>query len=85
MSFKYPVEQNVPVFSLTNTYVKDEKKKDKVKIVSYIDGPFFVNKDLTKKEQQRDLRNRVYECMVERSKNSNIEYVKYVKKSDLPK
>lgn len=84
MSFKYPVEQNVPVFSLTNTYVKDENKKDKVKIVSYIDGPFFVNKDLTKKEQQRDLRNRVYECMVERSKNSNIEYIKYVKKSDLP-
>lgn len=82
VSFKYPVEQDVPVFSLTNTYVKDEKRKDKVKIVSYIDGPFFTNKDLTKKEQQKDLRDRVYECMVERSKNSNIEYIKYIKKDN---
>lgn len=79
MSFKYPVELNVPVFSLTNTYVKDEKRKDKVKIVSYIDGPFFQNKDLTKKEQQKELRDKVYECMVKRSKNSNMEYIKYVR------
>lgn len=79
VSFKYPVEQDVPSFSLTNTYVKDEKRKDGIKIVSYIDGPFFVDKTLTKKEQQKDLRNRVYECMVERSKNSNVEYIKYIK------
>ncbi len=25
-------------------------------------------------------KNRVYNCMVERSKNSNIEYVQYIKK-----
>ena len=81
VSFKYPVELNKPVFCLTNTYQKCEKNNDKLRIVSYIDGPFYINKQLeTLKEQKEDLRNRVYECMVERSKNSNIEIIKYVKK-----
>lgn len=79
VSFKYPVQLEKPTFCITNTYIKDEKRKNKVKIVSYIDGPFFSNTNLTKKEQQQDLRDQVYECMVTRSKNSNIEYIKYVK------
>ena len=71
VSFKYPVELDVPSFCMTNTYQK--YGKNKVQIVTYIDGPFFVNKDLeNKKEMQEDLRNRIYETMVERSKNSNI-------------
>ena len=79
VSFKYPVELDVPSFCMTNTYQK--YGKNKVQIVTYIDGPFFVNKDLeNKKEMQEDLRNRIYETMVERSKNSNIEVIKYVKK-----
>ena len=32
-----------------------------------------------KKEKQKDLRNIVYKTMQERSKNSNVEYIKYVK------
>ena len=81
VSFKYPVEFNKPVFCLTNTYQKCGKNNDKLRIVSYIDGPFYCNKQLgTLKEQKEDLRNRVYECMVQRSKNSNMEIVKYVKK-----
>ena len=79
VSFKYPVELDAPSFCMTNTYQK--YGKNKVQIVTYIDGPFFVNKDLeNKKEMQEDLRNRIYETMVERSKNSNIEVIKYVKK-----
>ena len=77
VSFKYPVELNVPVFSLTNTY--QSYGKNKIKIVSYIDGPFFAKNELNKKEKQRYLRNIVYETMQERSKNSNVEYIKYVK------
>lgn len=80
VSFKYPVQLEKPTFCITNTYIKDEKRKNKVKIVSYIDGPFFLNTNLTKKEQQQDLRNKVYECMCKRSENNNIEYIKYVKK-----
>ena len=76
VSFKYPIELDKPVFCITNTYQK--RGKNKVKITSYIDGPFFVNKDLeTKQEQKKDLRNRVYNQMVERSKNSNFEFIKY--------
>ena len=78
VSFKYPVEFNAPVFCMTNTYQK--RGKNKIKIVSYIDGPFFADKSLNKKEQKEKLRNQVYECMVERSKNSDIEKIKYISK-----
>lgn len=79
VSFKYPIEQDVPSFCMTNTYIK--QGKNGVRIVNHIDGPFFANKELpNKKEQQMDLRNRIYEQMVQRSKNSTFEYIKYVKK-----
>ncbi|MBO5478937.1 MAG: 1-acyl-sn-glycerol-3-phosphate acyltransferase [Clostridia bacterium] len=80
VSFKYPVQLEKPVFCMTNTYQSYGKNKDKIKIVTYIDGPFFTDKSLNKKEQQKDLRDKVYNCMVERSKNSNIEYIEYIKK-----
>lgn len=80
VSFKYPIKLNTPVFCMTNTYQKYGRKKNKVQIVTYIDGPFFAEKDgLSMKEQQENLRNRIYENMVERSKNSNIEVIKYIK------
>ena len=81
VSFKYPVELGTPVFCMTNTYVSYGKNKDKIKIVTYIDGPFLPNEFLSKKERQKDLRDRVYKRMVERAKNCNIEHIKYVKKS----
>lgn len=79
VSFKYPVKLNVPTFCMTNTYQSYGKKNEKIKIVTYIDGPFFPNNELTPKEQQQNLRDQVYNKMVERSKNSNIEYIKYIK------
>lgn len=82
VSFKYPVKLNTPVFCITNTYQSYGKKNNKIKIVSYIDGPFYPNEDLPLKERQQDLRDRVYEQMVERSKNSNIEHIKYVEKKN---
>ena len=78
VSFKYPVKLDKPVFCITNTYQR--RKNDKVQIVSYIDGPFYKDDSLSPKEAQEDLRNRVYEQMVERSKNSNIEVIEYKKK-----
>lgn len=80
VSFKYPVELEVPAFCITNTYQSYGKNNDKIKIVSYIDGPFFPDENLTLKEKQNNLRNQIYDCMKDRSKNSNIEYIKYVKK-----
>ena len=54
-------------------------KKKKPKIVIYIDGPFYPDKTLDLKAQQEDLRNRIYNCMLERSKNNSFEMIKYIK------
>ncbi len=78
VAFKYPVNLNVPAFCVTNTYQSYGKKNNKIKIVSYLDGPFFPDEKLNLQERKSDLRNKIYTCMVERSKNSNIEYIKYI-------
>lgn len=83
VSFKYPVQLNVPTFSVTNTYQSYGKNNDKVRIVTYVDGPFFPDDECkTMKEKQQNLRDKVYKKMVERSQNSNIEVIKYVKKEN---
>ena len=79
VSFKYPIDLNVPAFCMTNTYQADGKGG--FKLVAYIDGPFFPDNSLKKKkEKKQDLRDQVYNCMVERSKNSDFEYIEYRKK-----
>lgn len=83
VSFKYPVQLNVPTFSVTNTYQSYGKNNDKVRIVTYVDGPFFPDDECkTMKEKQQNLRDKVYKKMVEIGQNSNIEVIKYVKKED---
>lgn len=80
ISFKYPVKLDTPVYSATTTYQKG--KNGKPKITVYIDGPFYPEKLQGKsiKEKSEELRDKVYNTMVERSKNSNFEYIKYIKK-----
>lgn len=80
-AFRYPVKFQDASFCYTTTYQQNGKKK-KPKIVIYVDGPFYPNKSLDLKQQQEDLRNRIYNCMVERSKNSNYEMIKYIKKGE---
>lgn len=80
-SFKYPILNNVPAFSLTITYKKSKIFKTP-KILAYIDGPFLASKDKSIFEQKQELRNKVYETMVNRSKSNDIEYIKYKKVSD---
>lgn len=79
VSFKYPVQLKTPVFCITNTY---QKKKNKITMVSYVDGPFFPDNSLNKKEAQEKLRNEVYNKMCERSKNNNVEKIIYKKNSN---
>lgn len=84
LSFRYPVQYNVPTFCFTNTYQKYKNSKTP-QIVTYVDGPFFADENLSSKEKKTDLRNKVYAAMVERSKNNNVELIKYIKKeSDKP-
>ena len=79
VSFKYPVKLNAPTYCITNTYQSYGRHNNKIQLVSYVDGPFYPNEELPLKERQQDLRDRVYEKMVERSKNNNVEHIKYVK------
>ena len=77
-SFKYPIKYNAPVYAITNTYHK--KKIGRVpKVITYVDGPFYPDKTLSVKEQQEDLRNRVYSMMCSRAKLSTYRYIKYIK------
>ncbi len=78
VSFRYPVKLDTPVFSVTCTY--SEKKNKKPKITIYVDEPFYPNKNKSQKDAEKILRDEVYNKMVERSKNSTFEYIKYVKK-----
>lgn len=80
-SFRYPVQYDKAVYCFTNTYQKRKFSKTP-KIVTYIDGPFYPDKNLNGKDQREDLRNRVYSAMVERSKMNNVELIKYIKKTD---
>ncbi len=78
-SFRYPIKYDVPTFCFTNTYQKS-KFLHRLTLVTYIDGPFYANKDLPLKEQRNDLRNQVYETMKKRSEKSTEVKVKYIKK-----
>lgn len=79
LSFRYPIQQGCPTFCFTNTYQKRRLSKTP-RIVTYVDGPFFPDETLGKKEKQADLRDRVYQTMCERSKNNNVELIKYCRK-----
>lgn len=79
-SFRYPAQCDVPVFCFTNTY---QKKRGKTpQIVTYVDGPFYPNKELTMKEQKRELHEKVLGSMKEYCKNSNVEVIRYIKKGE---
>lgn len=82
VSFKYPVQYDCPVFALTNTYHRRGAGGRKVKVVTYIDGPFYPDGSLSPRKRQQDLRDRVYECMLERSNNSSYEFIEYRKKEE---
>lgn len=80
VSFKYPIKYDVPTFCVTNVYKKYGKNNDKIQIISYLDGPFFADNSLKNaKEQQKNLRNQVYNKMCERAKESEITLFEYVK------
>lgn len=73
-SFRYPVKYDKPTYCFTNTY---SKKKNKVTITTFVDGPFFPNKEISKKEAELELRNKVFKVMTERSKQSDYEHIIY--------
>lgn len=77
-SFKFPIQMNCPSFCMTTTYYKRKwTRKPGIKI--YVDGPFLPDEKLSKKERQSKLCEEIYNTMIQRSKNSNYEYIIYEK------
>ena len=47
---------------------------------AYIDGPFWADENLNSiKDKKQNLRDKIYNQMVERSKNSTYEFIEYKK------
>ena len=80
-SLRYPVQFSVPAFCFTNTYQKRKRGKTP-KIVTYVDGPFYPDNKLPPLEQRKDLHRKIINTMRQRSKNSNVELIQYIKKED---
>lgn len=80
-SFKYPVELNRPVLCITNTFVQ---LGNKAKLITYLDGPFYPDKTIDKKEAAIKLRNEVFDMMNYRSKEfKQFERIKYINLNDI--
>lgn len=80
-SMKYPVEYNAPSFAMTTTYHARGKGK-KPKTVTYLDGPFYPDTSIPARKRAQELRNRIYAAMLERSKLSDCEYIRYEKRGE---
>lgn len=79
-SFKYASKLNVPIICMTNCFQKKRFGK-KPKIVSFVDGPFYPDKDLNSADAAQQLRDQVYSCMKKRTKEySTYSYFNYKKK-----
>lgn len=76
-SLSYPVENNKPVFCFTNIY-KKRKLFKRPKVRTYIDGPFYPDNTLTKKENINMLKEKAYNAM----KGHVLDNPKYVYKYD---
>lgn len=75
-SFRFPVECDAPAFCMTTTYQK-KRHGEKPQITVYIDGPFYPDKKLRKKEAQKELHDEIFSCMKRRSLHSSYEYIRY--------
>ena len=80
--FSLPVSNDAACFSFTNVFLKSKNPLVKRPVVkTYINGPFYPDSSLLKKERIEDLRNRVYESMVyEATKQEQYVTYKYIEK-----
>ena len=84
-SFAYPVQMQAPVVAFFVAYTKPTglfvflKKAD---ITVYVSDPIYPAAGLARHEMQKDLRDKVYSFMLEKSKLSDYEVIRYVKRSD---
>lgn len=79
-SFRYPVKFDAPVVAFFVAYTKPKGFLScfrKANITVYVSDVFEPNKNLTPKEAQQELRDKVYEFMLEKSKLSDYQVIEY--------
>ena len=85
-AFGYPVMLNSPVFAIFTAYTKPKgflSKLRKANVTVYVSDPIYPNTNLTRKEAQKELRDKVHKFMtVCVEKYSNYEVIKYVQLKD---
>ncbi len=81
-SIKYPIIENCASYTCTTCY-KKRKFGKRPRISVYIDGPFYPDESLPKKEMVDKLYDEIYNAMKKRcEEESTYEYYKYIKKED---
>lgn len=80
-SFGYPVSLNCPVFAFFTAYTEPKgflSKFRKANITVYISDPIYPDLTKPKKQAQQELRDKVYEFMLEMSRqHSTFNYITY--------
>ncbi len=81
-AFHYPVVENKPVFTMTTTYQK-RRLSSKPRATYYIDGPFYADGSLSRKDQKEKLCKEVSETMKRRSQNSSYSFINYIQRDSV--
>ena len=78
-NFTYPVMHKKPIIVVTNCYQKRKHSKTP-KLVTFVDGPFYMDETLNKKQNEVMLRDKAYNTMKERTeKYSTYSFNTYIK------
>ena len=80
-SLEPAVKNLAPVFTATRVY-KSRGNGKKPRHEIYIDGPFFPDAEISKKEAREKLKCEILSAMKERAALSDVEWIKYIKNED---
>ena len=80
-SFRFPCDLAKPAFAKTVTN-QTRRFGSRPMTTIYLDGPFNPDNSLNPKQRRAELCSRVKAAMVQKSKLSTYEYIKYVKRGD---
>ena len=84
-SFSYPVKFNAPVVAFFTAYSKPKGFLSflrKANVTVYVSDPFYPNPNLSLQDAKKELRDKVYNFMVEKSAFSDYNVINYVKKEE---
>lgn len=82
-SFAFPVAAGAPVYVSTATFQKRRFCR-RPRVTVYLDGPFYPDSALPRRQAEQALRDRVYAALCARSQNSTYRAVEYRKKEETP-